>query len=60
MSSGTSGAGYGNHGGDETFEDNKGQTDPSRAVPDDSAVLNEDEDKDDASNGGDLPQISGA
>jgi hypothetical protein len=31
-----SGAGYGNHGGDETFEDNKQQSDQSRDVPDDS------------------------
>ena len=27
-----SGAGYGNHGGDEGYQDNKGQTDPAREV----------------------------
>jgi len=41
-----SGAGYGNHGGDETFKDNKGQTDPARDMPDDSARMDDDEEND--------------
>jgi len=36
MGTDKSGAGYGNHGGDESFEDNKDQVDPSRNVPDDA------------------------
>ena len=41
-----SGAGYGNHGGDEGYEDNKAQTDPARDVPDDSGKRDyEDEDQ---------------
>jgi hypothetical protein len=35
MGTDSSGAGYGNHGGDESYEDNKQQTDPARNVPDD-------------------------
>jgi hypothetical protein len=36
MSTEKSGFGYGNHAGDETFQDNKDQVDPSRDVPDDA------------------------
>ena len=36
MSTDKSGAGYGNHGGDESYQDNKAQTDPARDIPDDA------------------------
>jgi hypothetical protein len=47
MSTEKSGIGYGNHGGDETFQDNKDQVDPTRDVPDDAGKGDyEDEDED--------------
>jgi hypothetical protein len=38
MSTNNSGAGYGNHGGDETFDEGKKNqgVDPAREIPDDS------------------------
>ena len=36
MGTDKSGAGYGNHGGDETHKDDKAQKDATRDMPDDS------------------------
>jgi len=46
MGTDKSGAGYGNHGGDESFEDNKNQVDTERQMPDDSGKGDYDEDDD--------------
>lgn len=51
MGTDKSGAGYGNHGGDETFQqDNKDQVDAGRDMPDDAGKGDyDDEDDDDRS-----------
>jgi hypothetical protein len=46
MGTDKSGFGYGNHGGDESFKDNKDQVDPSRDIPDDAGKGDYEDDDD--------------